>query len=165
MYWYGWGYVFQQIQRCLRDNLSLRELVLLLAVIAAAVPLVRRRPSAPWGELYSIFFIVYITLLRREPIARRQIVLYPAITRQEPDWIGYLLNTLLYLPFGAVLARRRHQRWGTVALYSFALSFLCEALQFCTRRGQADVNDLLFNVLGALLGSLFWRAVQKRNRK
>lgn len=34
----------------------------------------------------------------------------------------------------------------------FALSAFCELLQYLTGRGMADVNDVLFNTLGAAVG-------------
>ena len=41
-----------------------------------------------------------------------------------------------------------------IVAVGFAVSMFCEVLQYLTGRGMADVNDVLFNVLGALVGVL-----------
>ena len=39
-----------------------------------------------------------------------------------------------------------------IVVAGFALSVFCEVLQYLTGRGMADVNDVLFNTLGAAVG-------------
>ena len=40
-----------------------------------------------------------------------------------------------------------------ILLTGFVLSVFCEALQYVTGRGWADVNDVVFNVLGMDCGA------------
>lgn len=72
--------------------------------------------------------------------------------------IHTLLNVLLFVPFGFALPcfwqDRRHL--GKVALEGFLLSLLIELLQIFTFRAT-DINDLITNTLGAVVGyGLAW---------
>ena len=66
-----------------------------------------------------------------------------------------LLNILVYMPLGILLPGilYRHRRRGTTALLcGFGLSLLTEVLQYVTRRGYCETDDLIHNTLGTLLG-------------
>ena len=39
-----------------------------------------------------------------------------------------------------------------MVIAAFMLSVCCEVLQYFTGRGMADVNDVLFNTLGTMVG-------------
>lgn len=47
------------------------------------------------------------------------------------------------------------------AIAAFLLSVCCEVLQFATGRGMADVNDVLFNTLGAFAGVWMAESIKK----
>ena len=64
---------------------------------------------------------------------------------------GNLLNLILYMPYGTTSWQWKRKGKKIVAI-GFALSVFCEALQYLTGRGMADVNDVLFNTLGTLAG-------------
>ena len=72
--------------------------------------------------------------------------------------LGYLegagLNILLFVPFGYLLPMlwKRADRWWKVLLCGFAASLVIELLQLVTRYGMFDLDDLINNSLGALLG-------------
>ena len=65
-----------------------------------------------------------------------------------------VLNILLFVPFGYLLPlfRKRADRWWKVLLCGFAASLTIELLQLVTRYGMFDLDDLMHNTLGALLG-------------
>lgn len=63
-------------------------------------------------------------------------------------------NVLAFVPFGAFLpifSVRSRKFWRT-AYYSFELSLLVEVLQLVFRVGSFDVDDLLLNTIGGMLG-------------
>lgn len=63
-------------------------------------------------------------------------------------------NVLAFVPFGAFLpifSARSRKLWRTT-YYSFELSLLVEVLQLIFRVGSFDVDDLLLNTLGGMLG-------------
>ena len=69
-------------------------------------------------------------------------------------WLNPLLNIIMFIPFGILLplAFPRFQRWYQMLAAGVGTSLLVEALQLVTGRGQADVDDLFCNTLGAMLG-------------
>ena len=66
-----------------------------------------------------------------------------------------LLNVLVYVPLGlmlpCLLRARKHPYWLT-ALLGLGLSVATEALQYFTRRGYCETDDLINNTCGCLLG-------------
>lgn len=69
-------------------------------------------------------------------------------------WLNPLLNIAMFLPLGVLLplAVKRFQRWYWMLAAGAGTSFAIEALQHLLNRGQADVDDLICNTLGAMLG-------------
>lgn len=66
-----------------------------------------------------------------------------------------LLNILVYMPLGILLPgilREGRGRGLITLLCGFGLSLLTEVLQYFTRRGYCEVDDLINNTLGCLLG-------------
>ena len=62
-------------------------------------------------------------------------------------------NLIWFAPAG-VLVRLRGGRLWQAALAGFGLSFLVESLQFILGSGVSELDDLILNTCGALLGSL-----------
>ena len=60
------------------------------------------------------------------------------------------------MPFGYLLAsmNQRFRRPWIILLMSFCFSFLIELVQFITKVGCYDVDDILMNTLGGVLGCL-----------
>ena len=69
-------------------------------------------------------------------------------------------NVVAFLPLGVLvpLIRRRPTRAWHVALLGAALSLTIEVLQLASGRRTADVDDILLNTLGALVGYALVRA-------
>ena len=69
-------------------------------------------------------------------------------------WLNPLLNVAMFLPLGVLLplAVKRFQRWYWMLAAGAGISLVIEGLQHFLSRGQADVDDLICNTLGAMLG-------------
>ncbi len=99
------------------------------------------------------------------------IKLYYAYTK----WFFYYNlfgNIVWFVPFGALLpaVSKRCGFWMT-ALLGLCCSFSIEVMQFIFATGISDVDDLIFNTAGAILGYLIYlcirtiyRAVHKRKK-
>ena len=77
---------------------------------------------------------------------------------REIDGVGYLLNILLFLPLG-FLAPLLWKKWDHAASMlgaGLGFSLLIEASQLLNVR-STDVDDLILNTLGALVGFLLYR--------
>ena len=64
------------------------------------------------------------------------------------------LNIAMFLPLGVLLplAVKRFQRWYWMLAAGAGISLVIEGFQHFLNRGQADVDDLICNTLGAMLG-------------
>ena len=100
---------------------------------------------------YGVFLILYITLLRREPGYNENIRLYLKLWPDADVWDGNLLNVVLYIPFGWAVQRWKQSRKISIGS-AFLLSACCELLQYVAGRGMTDVNDILFNTIGSVVG-------------
>ena len=63
-------------------------------------------------------------------------------------------NIMVFFPFGFLIPLWRQKNTGVVRIagYAFLVSLGIELLQLITRVGVFDVDDLLLNVSGAILG-------------
>lgn len=74
------------------------------------------------------------------------------------DPVGYGLNVVMFLPFGFLipLMSPENRKLSRVALGGFGFSLLIEVSQILSLRGT-DIDDLILNTLGAVLGWLCFR--------
>lgn len=162
-----------------------------LAVGAAVlVPLRRKCRGGGWplrkGQAWAIVLLTgwlgalsAITLIGRMDYGMRtDIQLRPFLALREAwnaftlrAWLNPLLNIAMFLPLGLLLplAAKPFRRWYRTLAAGAGVSLLIEAIQYILRRGQADVDDLLCNTLGAVLGyclcMLFVSLAEKRRRR
>ncbi len=80
---------------------------------------------------------------------------------QYPQWrvVAFLNlagNILIFMPFGGLVALLLHprERWYLSTLLGLELSLCVELIQLAARIGCFDVDDLILNTTGALLG--YW---------
>lgn len=138
--------LLSQIHYATSANLSLSELVLL--VLLGTIAWHNRKDKQWLSVAYCVFLILYITLLRRAPGYNESIRLRLRLWSNAGVWAGNLLNLILYIPYGTTTWQWKRDGKKIVAV-GFTLSVFCEVLQYLTGRGMADVNDVLFNTLGA----------------
>ena len=141
--------LLHQIHYSTSANLSIGECVILIAL--GLLAWLNRKDKQWFPTAYSIFLILYITLLRRAPGYNENIRLHLKLLPNAGVWAGNLLNLILYVPFGWTSQRWKLSRKKMV-IAAFMLSVCCEVLQYFTGRGMADVNDVLFNTLGTMVG-------------
>jgi len=70
--------------------------------------------------------------------------------------INLLGNIVAFMPFGALIrwVVNRKTRWYQATAYTFLFSLCVELLQLVAKVGVFDVDDLILNTLGGLMG--FW---------
>lgn len=75
-----------------------------------------------------------------------------------PQWRTEAENVVLFVPLGFLLPLiwKRYRRMGKTAAAGFLLSAAIELSQLFNRR-FTDVDDLVMNTLGAVLGWALWR--------
>ena len=74
-------------------------------------------------------------------------------------WVNLVGNLAAFVPLGLLLPPLGKRRPSAlrIALLAIALSAGIESLQYLSGRRAADVDDVVLNTLGALLGYLAWR--------
>ncbi len=113
------------------------------------------------GLCYSLFgsylyIVLGITILSRELEIYRVIKLLPFSTfAWNPVSMKYVVeNILLFVPFGMfgwILWKENVSVKGLAKLAVVA-SISIELLQFFTRRGRVETDDVMLNTLGAVIG-------------
>ena len=126
-----------------------------------------RRAALALLACYLVVLLTLALVLFRAPAAgiEPNLTLFRSIAR---DWqaggrsllVNLVGNVVAFLPFGFVppLVRRRPMRAWQVALLAAGLSLTIEALQLASGRRTADVDDVLLNTIGGLLGYALYRA-------
>ena len=68
-------------------------------------------------------------------------------------------NTFIFLPMGVYIPYfiRKINKVTVFSISMVILLFIIEAIQLVTRRGSFDVDDLILNMFGALIGFSIWK--------
>ena len=76
------------------------------------------------------------------------------------DYMGYALNIVLFVPLGLLLPLigAGYKKYRCVLLTGFSLSLLVEISQLLNFR-RTDVDDLILNSAGAVLGLLLYKGI------
>lgn len=81
---------------------------------------------------------------------------------RDIDLTGYVLNILLFVPLGFLLPviSPRSGKLTYMVLFGFCFSLLIEISQLCNHR-RTDVDDLIMNTIGAVIGYLLYAILNK----
>ena len=160
-----------------------------LVLILADARMRRGELDPKWDRrLHAAVLIVFLilfcwfTLLCRQPYETRKLRLTPFLSlrlgfrikkgrltvRRLQAAREVLLNVLLCIPLGyalpSLLKNRKHPYLLTVLL-GFALSLCTEVLQYATKLGIAEVDDLMYNTLGVVIGTTAWLVWRRAARR
>lgn len=128
-----------------------------VSVCATTVVIVALTLGKAW------FQIGYLWVPARQRV--RELELQPLDMLGSGSWFAplfdYAGNACLFLPFGLLCVVLGKRRWPRPVLRSMlcalVLSLSIEIAQYLFRLGRTDIDDLVFNTLGATLGA--WLAV------
>ena len=117
-----------------------------------------------------VLFIIYYTLLCREVSAEHKADLrlmwaYKEMFTGHPEWkedVGYnVKNILFFIPFGIWFPKINlhisffmDKRWLLILLTGMFLSVFIEITQYITCRGLCELDDVLCNGFGSIIG--YW---------
>lgn len=91
--------------------------------------------------------------------------------RSQLGWEIFIVNifgnVLAFVPFGFFLpiVSSENRTFLKVALYSFEFSLCAELIQLSFQVGTFDVDDLIMNTAGGILGYLFFWTQKKKLKK
>ena len=72
-----------------------------------------------------------------------------------------LVNILLFIPYGMYLRELNKKKSLTVGIIILT-SFVFEVLQYILHIGISDINDMMMNTLGGILGILLISIIEKK---
>lgn len=80
----------------------------------------------------------------------------------ELSIINLLGNIVVFMPFGILvpMISQKERRSYMIFLLTVELSLVIEVIQLFTRRGSFDVDDLLLNTVGGLLGYAVYKVIR-----
>ena len=118
---------------------------------------------------YTIF-IVWYTLLKREPRGA-ELVFKPELFWAIRTWVAggyngkeeaiqYVQNILFFIPYGLLFPWK--DNWKRVFVTALVLSVFIELSQFIFNLGWCEVDDVISNTLGAMIGYWILWKVSKR---
>lgn len=83
---------------------------------------------------------------------------------QDGFSMGFILNIFLFLPLGFLcpLISKSYQRVKNIFLIGCGLSLTIEIVQLFTLYRATDIDDLITNVAGTLIGYFCFRLIHKR---
>ena len=116
-------------------------------------------------------FIVWYTLLIREPRGLERVFkpeLFWAIrwwsvnptVESKKEAVQYIQNILFFIPYGLLFPWK--DNWKRVFVTALVLSVFIELSQFIFNLGWCEVDDVISNTLGAMIG---WGAIRQISRK
>ena len=76
-------------------------------------------------------------------------------------------NIIAIIPFGIYLPYTSESKLGFIStfLYTFSLSLTIELVQLITKVGSCDVDDIILNALGGVIGYILWYIYTKLRKK
>ena len=86
--------------------------------------------------------------------------------RHQVGMTAFILNVFgnvaAFVPCGFFLpiVSRRSKQWYNTVLISFLLSLTVETIQLVCKVGSFDVDDMLLNTLGGILGFISYKLIQ-----
>ena len=132
------------------------------------------------NKIYNIFFhsgiisyilgYLYLTLLSRVPTGIRinlnPFYFFCTLFFDRQFLLGWLLNILLYIPFGMFLPtlKKYYFSYKSIAVKGAFVSFFTELIQLITHLGWFDTEDILMNTIGAAIGfGIFRKFIIRRD--
>ena len=110
--------------------------------------------------LSYIFFIVWITLLKRTPGTDRRIITdifwsfklwFKGSKRGRREVVQYIKNILLFIPYG-LLFPSKDKGWRMIVITAIILSGVIEMFQYVFVLGWCELDDVISNAVGAIIG-------------
>lgn len=150
---------------------------LLSILCIGAVVLMAWRGVKAWRQIVGLLLVEYVfvlfcvTVMFREPTEEAAFNLEPFWTYWEiskgvrDDLLPQvIMNMVVFVPVGIMsgifVQRLNHCNWWMTAIVTGLLSSLCiETMQFLFKRGFAELDDVIHNTLGCLLGFMIYRGI------
>ena len=121
------------------------------------------RYSAALLLVEYIFLLFCSTVIFRTPCQARQYDFHPFWSYDKPDLlVENIMNVVVFMPVGLLIgAVIRQITWWKALLIGCSISITIEALQFYLLRGFSELDDVMHNTVGCLIGYCVYRVMAK----
>ena len=82
-----------------------------------------------------------------------------SVTRILENILG---NIAIFIPFGLLLPIVQKDKSKKIILYGLITSALIEIIQYVFALGSSDIDDLMLNTLGTVIGYLLYKIIHKK---
>ena len=146
-------------------------LLLIIVVSLYLVSVLSNRQMNKKLLIIYLIVILYMTIFNRNPYSSRNAWLRIFTTYRHFFKIEYLRreilnNIILFIPLGTIVAKL-WPRWRMV-IVPVIVSVTIELLQFITKRGWMETDDVISNSIGGLIGFaavMLWLHAESALRK
>ena len=175
------------IEQTLKDAVSNNwPMLLIFTVVIVTIRItylvVHKDKFVLYKELFMLAFLIYAMLLfyvvtfqdvnygtnNFIPFKEiRRFYIYRDVVGIRAFLANLFGNVLAFMPFGFFMPilRLRLRKWYCMLGMTFLLSLMIEITQLLTRVGSFDVDDLILNTSGGILGYLLFYIINKVRRK
>ena len=109
---------------------------------------------------FYMSYVVYLTLSGREAGSAEvvNLKLFSTLIRDDGLSVFGVENILLFIPFGILvpLIFEKMRKFYKVTILGFSMSLIIEIVQLITKRGHFELDDILLNTLGTIIGYLIY---------
>ena len=105
-----------------------------------------------------IFQLFCSTVIFRPTGETRQYDFHPFWSYDRPELlVENIMNVIVFIPVGLLLGSAfKQMTWWKALLIGCSLSITIEALQFCFMKGFSEVDDVMHNTVGCIMGYIIY---------
>lgn len=128
----------------------------------------KKRKNELWKTINVVLLIIGVLMILEATVlnrtcGKREVILIPLYSfyeaiEQSEFYRSMLMNVFLFVPLGLtvpfLLLNKVHKKVMFSVVLGFGLSVGIEVIQFAFCLGRAEVDDVICNTLGVLIGSM-----------
>lgn len=164
-------YIISQMGDTSFVMMSLLILLACAMIFAGVLGMVKNWKEINKGAL-ALFLVYllsvgYIAIFSRSDRGSTEILMVPfasitkALKSKTQETLNHmLLNVAMFVPAGALfpfIHREKLAKWRYILPLGLACTITIECLQLLLRLGQCDIDDIIANTLGAIVGFIFFK--------
>lgn len=151
----------------MKQNKCLWKLILFSIYCGGVLFLLFWRDTFNYSQSYWRMVSENINIIPFETINSQ---LYTIIKRSNPYLVPYAIinlfgNIALFIPFGFFLPwlNKKYKKISTTLFQSTLIILAVEIIQLFTLKGTCDIDDLILNTIGILIGYILCRLFCRKN--
>lgn len=110
-------------------------------------------------RIWYVVFVVFVCFADRKIFGARAYNLIPLLSFKQAisqfsaeNWLNILLNIILFIPFGILFYPSNNKEKICIFTMGTASVLLIEIIQYTFHLGIADIDDVIYNIIGIVIG-------------